>query len=128
MDGTTYVRQCKKEPFIDDNFISALLIRLVNDPVADQYTFSHAKQFNTGAAPMPKEIIHKLATKFPHIAIRQAWGMTESTSALTMTYPHSQTYNKAHMVGQPVPDTIIKVMNPETGKEVADGVDGEVGA
>jgi acyl-CoA synthetase (AMP-forming)/AMP-acid ligase II len=76
---------------------------------------------------MPKEIIHKLAIRFPHIAIRQAWGMTESTSALTMTYPRSQLYDKAHMVGQPVPDTIIKVTDPETGKEVADGVDGQVG-
>lgn len=60
------------------------------------------------------------------MAIRQAWGMTESTSALTLTYPDHQVYEKAHMVGQTVGDTVIKIVDPETGKEVEDGATGEV--
>lgn len=63
---------------------------------------------------------------FPHIAIRQAWGMTESTSALTLTPPALQTYDNAHTVGAVVPETVIKIVDPDTDKEVAPGESGEV--
>lgn len=70
------------------------------------------QQFNTGAAPLAKEIIDKLATRFPHIRMRQAYGMTESTSALTLTPLLDQTYAKAHTVGKVVPETVIKIVDP----------------
>ncbi|KIW99599.1 uncharacterized protein Z518_11012 [Rhinocladiella mackenziei CBS 650.93] len=93
--------------------VPPLLIRLVNDPVAAGYDLRFVKQFNTGAAPLAKEIIDKLAKRFSHIRIRQAWGMTESTSALTLTPPSDQTYDKAHTVGKVVPETVIKIIDPE---------------
>jgi 4-coumarate--CoA ligase len=107
--------------------MTALLIRLVNDPIAQDCDFSFVKQFNTGAAPMPQEIVRKLEERFGHIAIRQAWGMTESTSALTLTAPAQQTYENAHTVGSVVPETVLKVVDPENGMEVEEGERGEVG-
>lgn len=104
----------------------ALLIRLVNDPLAAGYNLSTVKQFNTGAAPLAREIIDKAAKRFPHVAIRQAWGMTESTSALTLTPPVLQTYENAHTVGAVVPDTVLKIVDPETGEQVEQGGSGEV--
>jgi len=108
------------------NSILALLIRLVNDPVAAGYDLAFVKQFNTGAAPLAKEIIDKLAKRFGHIRIRQAWGMTESTSALTLTPPADQTYERAHTVGKVVPETVIKIIDPETSKVLGVGASGEV--
>ncbi|KAK6387326.1 hypothetical protein LTS17_000593 [Exophiala oligosperma] len=93
--------------------VPPLLIRLVNDPVAANYNLEHVQQFNTGAAPLAKEIIDKLAVRFGHIRIRQAWGMTESTSAITLTPPGQQTYDNAHTVGKVVADTVIKIIDPE---------------
>ncbi|KIW82269.1 hypothetical protein Z517_05296 [Fonsecaea pedrosoi CBS 271.37] len=106
--------------------VPPLLIRLVNDPVAAGYDLRLVKQFNTGAAPLAQEIVDKLAKRFPHIAIRQAWGMTESTSALTLTPPPLQTYENAHTVGAVVPETVLKIVDPETGKEVKEGESGEI--
>lgn len=85
----------------------------MNDPVAAKYSLEHVQQFNTGAAPLAKEIIDKLAVRFGHIRIRQAWGMTESTSAITLTPPGHQTYDNAHTVGKVVADTVIKIIDPE---------------
>jgi acyl-CoA synthetase (AMP-forming)/AMP-acid ligase II len=114
----------------DADVLSALLIRLVNDPVAAKYDLPFVQQFNTGAAPLAKEIIDKLAKRFPHIRIRQAWGMTESCSALTLTPPADQTYDRAHTVGKVVPETVIKIIDPEyTGegeKILGIGQSGEV--
>lgn len=99
--------------FTSTNQLIALLIRLVNDPVAVGYNLEHVQQFNTGAAPLSKGIIDKLAVRFGHIRIRQAWGMTESTSAITLTPPTHQTYTYAHSVGKVVPETVIKIIDPE---------------
>ena len=104
----------------------ALLIRLVNDATAKSYDLSLVKQFNTGAAPLAKEIIDKLAIEYPDVGTRQAWGMTESTSALTLTPPDCQTYDNAHTVGKIVPETTLKVIDVETGKEVGSNHAGEV--
>lgn len=93
--------------------VAALLIRLVNDPIATRYKLEFVQQFNTGAAPLAKEIIFELADRFPHVRLRQAWGMTESCSALTLSPPMDQTYAKAHTVGKAVPETIIKVIDAE---------------
>ncbi|KIY01306.1 uncharacterized protein Z520_02858 [Fonsecaea multimorphosa CBS 102226] len=108
--------------------VPPLLIRLVNDPIAASHTLPLVKQFNTGAAPLAQEIVEKLAKRFPHIAIRQAWGMTESTSALTLTPPALQTYENAHTVGAVVPETVLKIVDPDTGKEIKEGESGEIWA
>ncbi|EXJ74992.1 uncharacterized protein A1O5_01688 [Cladophialophora psammophila CBS 110553] len=108
--------------------VPPLLIRLVNDPIAAGHDLPLVKQFNTGAAPLAQEIVDKLAKRFPHIAIRQAWGMTESTSALTLTPPVLQTYENAHTVGAVVPETVLKIVDPDTGKEVKEGDSGEIWA
>ncbi|OQU94473.1 hypothetical protein CLAIMM_00827 [Cladophialophora immunda] len=108
--------------------VPPLLIRLVNDPVAAGHNLPLVKQFNTGAAPLAQEIVDKLAKRFAHIAIRQAWGMTESTSALTLTPPALQTYENAHTVGAVVPETVLKIVDPDTGKEVQEGESGEIWA
>lgn len=52
--------------------------------------------------------------------------MTESTSALTLTPPTAQTYANAHTVGAVVPETSLKIVDLETGKEVNEGDSGEV--
>lgn len=104
----------------------ALLIRLVNDDVVRRYDLSCVKQFNTGAAPLAPEIIAKLRQMYPKVAIRQAWGMTESCSCLTVTPPKDQVYDNAHLVGKVVAGTTLKIVDIESGQEVNVGRSGEV--
>lgn len=52
--------------------------------------------------------------------------MTEATGALTMSPPLRQTYAYAHTVGAPVPDTMLKIVDADTGAEVEHGFSGEV--
>ncbi|OAL54597.1 acetyl-CoA synthetase-like protein [Pyrenochaeta sp. DS3sAY3a] len=106
--------------------VPPLLIRLVSDPEVPSYDLSHVRQFNTGAAPLAAEIITKLAAKYPDVAIRQAWGMTESCSCLTVTPRNLMMYKHAHTVGKIVPGTTIKVVDPITGLELPMGSVGEL--
>ncbi|CAK7202399.1 hypothetical protein SEUCBS139899_005122 [Sporothrix eucalyptigena] len=108
--------------------VPPLLIRMVSDDIVQKYKIDFIRQFNTGAAPLPPQIIEKLAVMYPHVALRQAWGMTESCSCLTLTPPGLATYANAAMVGKPVPGTDIKIVNVATGEEAALGEEGELWA
>lgn len=103
-----------------------MLIRLLNEPAVQRYDLSHVKQFDTGAAPLSEQIVAKLSQKFPDVAIRQSWGMTESTSALTTTPPGLDSWENATKVGKLVPGTEIKVVDPDTGKVLGIDEPGEV--
>lgn len=104
----------------------ALLIRLLNDASAQGYDLSFVTQFNTGAAPLSEQIIERLSKRFPDVAIRQAWGMTETTSCLTLTPPGLTTWGNATKVGKLVPGTEMRVVDPDSGEDVAAGQVGEV--
>lgn len=106
--------------------LTALLIRLVSDQGVSGYDPSHVRQFNTGAAPLAVEIITKLAVKYPAVAIRQAWGMTESCSCLTVTPYNLIMYKHAHTVSKIVPSTTLKVIDLITSLKVPIGLTGEV--
>ncbi|ENH74872.1 4-coumarate--CoA ligase-like 5 [Fusarium oxysporum f. sp. cubense race 1] len=108
--------------------VPPLLIRLLNDKSAQGYDLSFVKQFNTGAAPLADQVIAQLARKFPSVAVRQAWGMTETTSCLTVTPPNLSTWSNASKVGKLVPGTEIRVVNPDTGEDVPAGNVGEIWA
>lgn len=98
---------------------------MVNDPLVGQYNLHHVTQFNTGAAPLSPEIIQKLAKKFPTAGIKQGWGMTESTSCITSTPPKFLSPRFAHTVGTAVPNTVLKIVDVETGKELGINSPGE---
>ncbi|KAF5606493.1 phenylacetyl ligase [Fusarium subglutinans] len=108
--------------------VPPLLIRLLNDKSAQGYDLSFVKQFNTGAAPLADQLISRLARKFPTVAVRQAWGMTETTSCLTVTPPDLSTWSNASKVGKLVPGTEIRVVDPDTGEYVPAGNVGEIWA
>ncbi|KAF5694707.1 phenylacetyl ligase [Fusarium denticulatum] len=108
--------------------VPPLLIRLLNDKSAQGYDLSFVKQFNTGAAPLADQVISQLARKFPSVAVRQAWGMTETTSCLTVTPPDLSTWSNASKVGKLVPGTQIRVVDPDTGDAVPAGSVGEIWA
>ncbi|KAF5566247.1 phenylacetyl ligase [Fusarium napiforme] len=108
--------------------VPPLLIRLLNDKSAQGYDLSFVKQFNTGAAPLADQVIAQLARKFPTISVRQAWGMTETTSCLTVTPPDLSTWSNASKVGKLVPGTQIRVVDPDTGEDVPAGGVGEIWA
>ncbi|KAL2858522.1 acetyl-CoA synthetase-like protein [Aspergillus pseudoustus] len=106
--------------------VPPILIRLVSNDTENRHYLQTVRQINTGAAPLGLEIIGKLAARFPDIAIRQAWGMTESCSCLTLTPPDDQTYANTHTVGKVVAGTLLRVVTPGTDQDVKAGESGEI--
>ena len=51
--------------------VPPILIRLVRDPLVDNYDLSCLRRFSTGAAPISEEILHLLEKKFPQTKFKQ---------------------------------------------------------
>jgi 4-coumarate--CoA ligase len=117
--------------------VPPILIRLVRDPVVQQYDTSSILRFSSGAAPLSPEVIELLAQKFPKTAVgkpygqtglKQGYGMTESCSCITAFPLHRvEGYKLGNAVGEIVANTEVKIIK-EDGSEADIGEPGEITA
>jgi len=88
-----------------------------------QYDLSSLRYINSGATPMVIETARKFE-ELTGVTITQGYGLSE-TSPVTHTNPLSQI--KLESVGPPLPDTLQKIVDIETGtKELPPGEVGEI--
>ncbi|KAK5692289.1 hypothetical protein LTR17_025418 [Elasticomyces elasticus] len=105
--------------------VPPILIRMVRDPIVDEYDLSHLRRFSSGAAPLSEEIINLLKQKFPQTGFKQGYGMTESCSCITAHPPWLYDYKNAHTVGTICASTTVKIVK-EDGTEAGVGEPGEI--
>jgi long-chain acyl-CoA synthetase len=98
------------------------LVYYLEDPKTRQYNWKNLKAFATGAWPVAPAMIERfkkiVAEKCnnPRVAHNQVWGMTEASPMCT-TNPHLR-LDKSYTQGIPLPDVELKLIDPETGKEI----------
>jgi len=88
-----------------------------------KYDLSSVRYINNGAVPIVLETARKFE-KLTGVTVSQGYGLSE-TSAVSNTNPLSQI--KLESVGPPIPDTLQKIVDIETGtKELPPGEAGEI--
>ncbi|KAI1122973.1 acetyl-CoA synthetase-like protein [Nemania abortiva] len=105
--------------------VPPILIRLVRDPLVDNYDLRCVKRISSGAAPVSEEILQLLKRKFPGSGFKQGYGMTESCSCITAHPPWAYDYRHAHSVGTIVASTEVKLIKDD-GTEADVGEPGEI--
>lgn len=105
--------------------VPPIIIRLVRDPVVDDYDLTCVKRFSSGAAPLSEEILQLLQKRFPHTGFKQGYGMTESCSCITAHPPSFYDYKYAQAVGTIVASTDVKIITDD-GREAGEGEPGEI--
>lgn len=108
--------------------VPPIVIRLVHDPIVSKFDLSCLRLLSSGSAPLSDEIIQLLAKKFPHCGFRQGYGMTESTACISCHSPEDYDYKNAHTGGTIVASTVVKVVDPDSGKELGYNQPGEIWA
>jgi acyl-CoA synthetase (AMP-forming)/AMP-acid ligase II len=80
-----------------------------------------------GASPMPKALLEKLLALYPAMNIWQGYGMTESSSVLTLLGPREHREGGAYLrsAGLPVPGVVLSIQD-EHGRALPAGQPGEV--
>jgi acyl-CoA synthetase (AMP-forming)/AMP-acid ligase II len=111
-------------------FVPALLQFLLMNPATANTDFSSLRSIVYGASPITEEVLvgTMKATGAPML---QVYGMTETTGVVTVLAPedHDPGGPNAHLLrsaGRPIEGIELRIVDPMTGKECAEGEVGEV--
>jgi len=107
-------------------YTAALLHRVVHHPDAAKIDLSSIRQIGGGGSPIAPELQERARAVFPGASrtFGVGYGLTECTALATLGFGDDL---KAHprSVGRPVP-TVQVAIRDEAGRDVPDGVDGEI--
>ncbi len=104
--------------------VPTLFIALLNHPESRSCGLEHVGRFNSGAAPLPVEVIEKFE-KLTGGFLREGYGLTESTCTAASTPVLAP--RKPGSVGLPVTGTEFRVVDLDSGeKESPTGEEGEL--
>jgi 2,3-dihydroxybenzoate-AMP ligase len=103
--------------------VPALLIRMINDPGAEQFDLSSLKLIQSGGQRMQPEVRARTRALIPGVFVQENFGMSEGTLMFVRDSDPEEV--KLETCGRPVcPDDEVLLLDDE-GKPVADGEVGE---
>jgi long-chain acyl-CoA synthetase len=105
--------------------VPAMLHRILDHPALETTDLGSLQMITYGAAPAARALVEHAADAMPHVAFINVFGQTETLGAVTVLGPDDHRAGKAGSVGRPMPGVEIRIVNPSTGDEVADGDTGE---
>jgi long-chain acyl-CoA synthetase len=104
------------------------VVRHLEDPKNKGYDWTNLKIFNNGAAPIPLELLERFdrlakeKCKAHEVTVQHGWGLTEASPVVAVNPMYRP---KMESQGTLIPDTFHKVIDLESGKEIAER--GELG-
>ena len=121
LDATLKLIQDKKATVFPA--VPAIISGVNNHKKLKQFDLSSIKYCISGGAPLPVEVKTKFEQKTGCVAV-EGYGLTESSPVLCCNPREGD--NKAGSIGLPLPQTIIEIIDPETGKHCDVGERGEL--
>lgn len=107
---------------------ATVFLMLLEHPEAGNYDTSSLR---TGLIALPNvsdpvSLVKRVQDKLRMSGITAAYGMTENTGCTSMTRIGDSPETVANTVGRPLPGVEVKVIDPQTGKDLPRGEEGEL--
>jgi len=127
-DTNHIIKELKKKKPTSFGNVPTLFLMIQNNPKSKKIppeVLDNISLYVSGAAPFPAEAIRQFEKEF-HTENKfvEVYGMTESSPLATANPAVGE--KKIGTVGLPLPDTEIKIIDIETGKELGIGQPGEI--
>jgi fatty-acyl-CoA synthase len=87
--------------------------------------FSHMRTGIMAGSPCPVKVMEDVVNKMNMSEITIVFGQTESSPGCTQSRVDDPLELRVQTVGRPLPGIECKIVDPETGRELPDGTDGE---
>jgi fatty-acyl-CoA synthase len=108
------------------NGVPTMFVSILNHPDFGCYDLTSLRTGIMAGAPCPVETMKQVRTKMhcPEIVI--AFGQTESSPVMTMTRRDDPVELRVSTVGRLLPDIEGKIVDPESGRDLPPGAQGEI--
>lgn len=105
--------------------VPTMFIAELNHPMFDMFDMSSLRTGIMAGALCPIELMRQVNDKM-FMDITSVYGLTESSPGMTQTRIDDPFEIRCTTVGRPYEFTEVKILDPVTGEECPDGVEGEV--
>ncbi|XP_050085692.1 uncharacterized protein LOC126571322 [Anopheles aquasalis] len=121
----TYLRCVERYRPTVMNIVPPIAVFLAKHPMVDEYDLSSVEMITSGAAPLSKEVEELVYArlKTPGLRIRQGYGMSETTQAITF---YDSEKPKPGTIGGLRPGQLAKVIDLDTGRALGPNERGEL--
>ncbi len=105
--------------------VPTMFIGELEHPDFNKFDLSTLRTGIMAGSPCPIEVMKKVNTLMHANEITIAYGQTETSPVITQTKPDDSLELRTSTVGRPLPHTEVKIVNPETGRMIPLGEQGE---
>ncbi len=104
----------------------SMLIALVDHPEFNKEDWKTVSKGTIGGAPCPMELMRRIVEDIGVSDITVSYGITETSSWITMTHPTDSIQLRVSTIGTPLPCNEIKIIDPATGEQLPANRQGEL--
>ncbi|MBE5759927.1 MAG: AMP-dependent synthetase [Clostridiales bacterium] len=105
--------------------VPTMFIAMLSHPDFDKTDFSHMRTGIMAGSPCPVKVMEEVIEKMHMPEICITYGQTEASPATTMSKTTDSIETRVNTVGSNIFGVECKIVDPETGEELPDNVDGE---
>ena len=121
-DLEQFLRLCQDHKTDTLWVVPPVVVGLAKHPMVDQFDLSCVERVFSGAAPLGADVTLAVEARLKTQSV-QGYGMTE-LSPVSHSTPREK--NKPGASGVALPNTEVRIVDPETGQDLAAGEDGEL--
>ncbi len=127
-DPAAIVKDAQGPAPLNSFFVPVMIMMIVEAAKQMQLPLDKFVCVSYGAAPMPEALLDGAMAVMPNAAFTQFYGMTETTGGVTVlgSTDHAKGKKQRVSAGKPLPGCEVKICDPATGEEVAQGETGEI--
>jgi acyl-CoA synthetase (AMP-forming)/AMP-acid ligase II len=103
--------------------VPPIALALAKHPAVDEHDLSSVQTIMSGAAPLGADLSEQVASRLGCTVI-QGYGLTETSPVTHVIRPDGE--NRPGSIGQPLPCTECRLVDPESGADVSEGERGEL--
>ena len=104
----------------------SMLIALIDHPEFQKEGWKTVSKGIIGGAPCPIELMRRIVEDIGVSDITVAYGITETSSWITMTHPDDPIELRVSTIGTPLPCNDVKIVDPNSGEQLASNQQGEL--
>jgi fatty-acyl-CoA synthase len=106
--------------------VPTMFIAELNHPMFPMFDLRSLRTGIMAGSPCPTEIMNRVIKEMHATDITIAYGLTEGSPVMTQTSTDDAVELRVSTVGQHLPGIEVRIVDPETNREVAPGTQGEV--
>ena len=104
----------------------SMMIALLDHPEFRKKQWASVKRGIIGGAPCPMELMKRIVQDVGVSNLAVGYGITETSSWITMTHPGDPLELRASTIGTPLECSQVKIVNPASGRAVPPNTQGEL--